>query len=96
MPPRIYTIGTPQNPFLQVVYFILGGLLLIGAVLMGAVILSFVMALALILGLVVFVRVWWLKRKLGRSRKRSGRSGDVLEVEYTVVDERDERNDRDS
>jgi hypothetical protein len=91
MPPRIYTIGTPTNPFLQVVYFILGGLLLIGAVLMGAVILSFAFALALVVGLVIYARVWWLRRKLRRSGGGAGAEGDVLEVEYRVVDERDER-----
>lgn len=102
MPPRSYSFNPPTNPFLQVLYFIVGGVLLIGAVLMGAVILAFALGLAIVLGLVIYVRVWWLKRKFrkaaeGQSRPDGGRgrSDDVLEVEYTVVDERDDRNRRD-
>lgn len=91
MRPRIYTFGAPTNTFLQVVYFILGGLLLIGAVLMGAVILAVALGLAIILALVVYARVWWLRRKLRRSGRQA--EDNVLEVEYTVVEERDERGD---
>ena len=101
MAPRLYTIQTPSNPFLQVLYLLVGGLLLIGAVLMGAVILAIAFGVALVVGLIVYVRVWWLGRKLRRSRgskpeRPDGKSGseDVLEVEYTVVDERDDRRDR--
>jgi len=99
MPPRIYTISPPTNPFLQVLYFVVGGLLLIGAVLIGAVILAVALGVALIVGLVVYVRVWWLRRKCARSgsagtgRRRSG-GPETLEVEYTVVRERDEPDDR--
>ncbi len=101
MPPRSYTFNTPTNPFLQVLYFVIGGIVLIGAVLMGAVILAIALGIALILGLVVYARVWWLGRKLRKAAqdRRSGRgrqAGDeVLEVEYTVVEERDERDRRD-
>jgi len=97
MPPRSYTIGTPTNPILQFLYLLLGGILLIGAILMGAVILAIAFGLALIFGLVIFVRVWWLKRKLERRARaagvsrRTGADGDVLEVEYTIVEERDKR-----
>jgi hypothetical protein len=93
MPPRTYTIRGPRNPILQVVYFIIGGLLLIGAVLMGAVILSVALGLAVILGLVIYARVWWLRRKLRQSGRSAEAGADVLEVEYTVVEERDERDD---
>jgi hypothetical protein len=94
MPPRPHTISPPTNPFLQVLYIVVGGLLLIGAILMGAVILAVALGLAVILGIAVYLRVWWLNRKLKRSA-RGGREAQVLEVEYTVVDERDERDERD-
>ena len=96
MPPRGFNFNPPANPFLQALYFVAGGVLLIGAILMGAVILAIALGIAIVAGLVVFVRVWWLKRKIERARrKRGGRSGTqdsekVIEVEYTVVDERDD------
>jgi hypothetical protein len=95
MPPRGFTLRTPVNPLLQVVYFILGGIVLIGVVLMGAVILAIALGVALILGVVIYARVWWLRRKLARAGHESGGPADVLEVEYTVVDERDDRSPRD-
>lgn len=100
MPPRIYSIRPSTNPILQVLYFVLGGILLIGAVLIGAVILAVALGLALIAGLVIYARVWWIRRKLARSGSPTGgrpsqRSGrETLEVEYTVVKERDERDRR--
>jgi Flp pilus assembly protein TadB len=91
MAPRSYTFNTPTNPLLQVVYFIVGSIVLIGAVLMGAVILAIALGVAIILGIVIYVRVWWLQRKLRRSRGTSAEDAEVLEVEYSVVDERDDR-----
>lgn len=95
MAPRNYILTPPTNPFLQVLYVAFGGIVLIGAVLMGAVILAFALGLALIAGIVVYIRVWWLKRKLGRTHQAAGGPGgdaanvEVLEVEYTVVSEDD-------
>jgi hypothetical protein len=89
----------PGNPLTQILYMIGGAVLLIGAVVMGAVILAFVIGFALILGLVLWVRVWWLRRKLrpspgqrvDRGNDRSGSAGDggveITEVEYHVVRE---------
>lgn len=94
MPPRSYNFNPPTNPFLQIVYFVVGGVLLIGAVLMGAVILAVALGLAIVLGLIVYVRVWWLRRKLARRGGRTGSDSDVFEVEYTVLDEREQRNRR--
>ena len=97
MPQRNYILTPPTNPILQVLYFVAGGVVLIGAVLMGAVILSVALGLALIVGIVVYIRVWWLRRKLARGQEaRAGRASgsgnaEFLEVEYTVVSEDDDR-----
>jgi hypothetical protein len=97
MPPRAYTIRPPTNPILQVLYFLVGGVLLIGAVIVSAFVLAFALGLAIVVGLVVYARVWWLSRKLARAPgpRGTGQGGgssksEVLEVEYTVVGERDE------
>jgi len=102
---RIYLSRPPSNPILQFIYFLVGGLVLIGAVLMGAVILAFVLGAALIVGIVVWIRVWWLQRKMRRSGAATDRnpagprrdSGDseIIEVEYTVIEERDARDSKD-
>jgi uncharacterized iron-regulated membrane protein len=99
MPPRIYTVRPPTNPLLQALYFLVGVVILIGALFMSAVILVVVLGLAVILGIVIYIRVWWLKRKLARSRGNSAAGpstrseSEVIEVEYTVINERDEKDD---
>jgi small-conductance mechanosensitive channel len=96
MPQRIYPIGTPINPILQFIYFLLGAVLLIGAILMGAVILAIALAGAVIIGVIVWIRIWWFKRKLppqaqsDAADKDTSGAADVLEVEYTVIEERDD------
>jgi hypothetical protein len=91
MPPRRYQFNPPTNPLLQVLYFVVGGVVLIGAIVMGAVLLAVALGLAIVIGLVIFVRVWWLKRKFRAAAKQS----ESIEVEYTIVDERDEPDRRD-
>ena len=100
MPPRSYTIRPPSNPILQALYLLLGGILLVGAVILGAFVLAFVLAFAVIAVLVFYARVWWLSRRIAGRGGSSGtgrgsgpaRSG-LLEAEYTVVSERDEKGD---
>jgi hypothetical protein len=94
---RIFMLNGPTNPLLQLVYLVVGGIVLIGAVLMGAVILAFVFGFALIVGLFVWARLWWLRRTMARRAGSAssvpggpaGETGDFIEVEYTVVEERD-------
>jgi predicted lipid-binding transport protein (Tim44 family) len=99
MAPRIIFASTPANPLLQVLSLIGGAIVLIGAVLMGAVILAVVIGIALVLGLVLWVRIWWLRRKFlraggARPPDAAGRPGpptdggvEITEVEYHVVRE---------
>ena len=73
-----YVFATPPgNPLMQVLYFIVGTILLIGAVVMGAVIIAFVIGLALIFGIVIWARVMWLRHKFRRAAKQGGRAGDT-------------------
>lgn len=66
---------------------LLFGIGLIVAVLMGAVILAFVVGFVIIAGIVLWIRVMWMTRKMRRRDPRSPSDGRVIEVEYTVVDE---------
>ena len=85
----------PENPLLQFIALVAAAIVAIGAVLLGAILLSLFLGLAVIAGLVLYVRLWWLRRSLGKRREERGmRSGDIVEVEYTVIDERSPSNER--
>jgi len=89
MPPRSYNLNLPSNPILQVLYFVAGGVLLIGAVFMGAILLAVGLGVAICLAVVIYARLWWLSRSQGKSSGSARHTSETLEVEYTVVDERD-------
>ena len=94
MDPRLVGPGKPTNPLLQGLYLVVGGVVLVGAVLMGAVILTIVLSAAVVLGLVFWVRWWWLGRKLRRGNgppdvAGQQHRGEVIDVEYTVVEKPD-------
>jgi hypothetical protein len=100
MPTRGYNLRMPRHPLLQIVYALIGGIVLIGALFMGAVLIAIALGVGLIVGIAVLLRAWWLGR--GRSRPSQGgpaerrqASGDLLETEYRVVAERDARDERD-
>ena len=100
MPPRGYHFRLSSHPLLQVFYVLLGGIVLIGALFMGAVLLTVAFGLGLLIGAVALLRAWWLGR--GRPRPVRGRpaqgrqaAGKLLDAEYSVVAERDERDERD-
>jgi hypothetical protein len=80
--------GMPANPFLQVVTLVLGVIVAVGAVFLGAILLSLFLGLAVMVGLVLYIRLWWLRRRAMGPAGRRGRPGEFVEVEYTVVDER--------
>lgn len=98
MPGRLST-----NPFVQALSFLLLGIALIGAVLMGAIVIAFLVGLFAILGVAVWIRLWWLRRRMLRARGGSRATRDhephgggrIIEVEYKVVErhERDKRPD---
>lgn len=79
----------PENPLLQFVALVVAAVVAIGAVFLGAILLSLFLGLAIIAGLILYIRLWWLRR--GLSKQAGGqtmRSGEFVEVEYMVVDER--------
>ena len=83
-------LSASDNPLLQIVGLIVGALVTVAAVLLGAVVLSFVVGFAVLAGLVMFVRIWWLRRRMERAAGSAGRrpEGEIVGVEYTVVKER--------
>lgn len=86
---RLHRARMPDNPLLQFVALVVAAIMAVGAVFLGAILLSLFLGLALIVGVVLYVRLWWLRRKMSRrSEGQRTRSGDFVEVEYTVVEER--------
>ncbi len=95
-----YQIGPPpMNPLSRLLAAIAGALVLVGAFTFGFFILVAAVAFGLVAWLVIWLRVWWIKRKLGATggaspldfgqppgddRQRPG-SGEVIDAEYEVV-----------
>jgi hypothetical protein len=91
MQQRYYRIRPPDNPILQIFALIGAAILAVGAIFIGAIFLSLFLGVAVIAGLVLYIRLWWLRRKAGKSTSGAKpRPGEYVEVEYTVVRERSE------
>lgn len=78
--------------------FVLGLIGFAVAMTLGVVFFVFFLGAALLIGLVVYARIWWLGRKLRASgsqrhqpqaeRRQAGASDTVIEGEYRVLDSR--------
>lgn len=97
---RLGSFGASQNPLIQGVSLLVGAVLLIGAVVLGAFLLAIAIGVGLVFALIILGRIWWIKRKLARAGRGTGGAGReqsdgrVIEVEYTVIDEKpDDRRD---
>ncbi len=84
-----------RNPLVQVAAIVVAALVTVAAVLLGAVVLAFFVGLAILAWLVLSIRLWWLRRRMrpGGTGPAAQR-GDIVEVEYTVVEERSEEHNR--
>jgi len=97
MQERLYRIRQPSNPILQFFALVAAALIAVGAILLGAIVFTFFLGLAVIGGLVLYIRLWWLRRRSANiSRTTRSRSGDIVEVEYTVVRQRSMSNGKQS
>ena len=95
MLPRDYMIRAPSNPITQALVLIGAAMLAIGAIFIGAIILVLFLGLAVIAGLVFYMRLWCLQRRAAQT-EASGppKSQEYVEAEYTVVRERPASDDR--
>jgi len=87
-----YISPPPQNPLARMLALIIAVFAMAGAFMIGMVAFMVVAGVGLISGLAIWLRVAWIKRKLGKSNthpQQPTASGEVLEAEYTVVSERD-------
>lgn len=90
-----YISPPPQGPLARLVTGVIAVLVLVGALMLGVVAFLVIAALAIVAGIAIWLRVWWIKRRLEkegfrpREASRSEPSGHVIDAEYTVVDEPD-------
>ena len=89
---------TTHNPVLQIFGIIFGALIAVVAVLLGAVLLSFIVGFIVLTGLLMYLRIWWAKRKIKKSpsvsRSENESTAELFDVKYTIVKEREVDNER--
>jgi len=88
---RPFSIGASGNPLVQILSLVVFGVVIVGAVIMGAFVLLAFVGFAAIAVLVLAIRGWWLRRKLGGGAPTGGEPGPAkgvryIEGEYEVVD----------
>ena len=90
-----YNPQLSRNPLVQIAAVVVAAFIVIGAVFLGAIVLSFFVGFAILVWLVLTIRFWWLRRRMRWSETSHGtRRGEIVGVEYTVVEERSVEDDR--
>ncbi len=87
-----YISPPPSGPVARFLGAIVAVLAMAGAVMLGMVAFVVIAGLGLVLGLVVWLRLVWIRRRLHRQghqrpapRTQADPSSEVIEAEYTVV-----------
>lgn len=96
-----YSLGPPpMNPLSRLLAALLGVLALVGALFFGFFVIILVVGLGLIAWVMLWLRMWWIRRKLpggAYSRERTSgteaghvenaadRKGEIIDAEYEVV-----------
>jgi hypothetical protein len=101
-----YISPPPQNFLTRIIASVIAVLTVIGAFMIGMVALLVVAGVGLIAGVAIWLRVIWIKRQLRKSGVNLGANsntspahtspmtGQVIEAEYTVVSEQEEKNNK--
>ena len=100
-----YISPPPQGPLARIVTAIVAVFALVGAFMIGIAAFLVVGAIALIVGLAIWLRVIWIKRQLRKSgvdlganshneRSSAGEAGRVIDAEYTVVSDNEDENEK--
>jgi hypothetical protein len=93
----VYITPPPRNPVARVFAVLIGLLLMAGAFMLGLVALAIFAGFALLLGVVIWIRTWRLRRQLRRQgspaqaapgQQAGPAKGQVIDAEYTVVEKR--------
>jgi len=100
-----YLSPPPQGPLVRIVAGIFAIFALVGAFMIGMVALLVVAGVGVIAGLVIWLRVAWIKRQMRKAgvdlgghasdsgTRQSNVSGQIIEAEYTVISENEDKNE---
>lgn len=88
-----YLHPPPQGPLARIIASIIAVFVLVGAVMLGMVAFLVIAGLALVAGLVLWLRIAWIKRRLQKegidlrdTTPRAQNPGHIIDAEYTVID----------
>jgi hypothetical protein len=103
-----YISPPPQNPLTRIIAAIVAVFALVGAFIIGAAALLVVAGIGLLAGLALWARIAWVKYRLKKSgmdfgtgplpgnqpeSTSGGKSGDIIDAEYTVVSVQENQRD---
>ena len=93
-----YLNPPPQNPLTRIIAAIIALIVLVGSFMIGIAALLVVASIGIVLAVVIWFRVAWIKRRLkkagvqfGTDTKAPDRDGHVIDAEYTVISEEEDR-----
>jgi hypothetical protein len=98
-----YISPPPQSPLTRIVAAIIAAFALVGAFIIGTAALLVVLAIGLVAGLALWLRVAWIKHQLkkggfdlnaGRRTETRTDTGEVIDAEYTVISVKDRHDER--
>ena len=97
-----YYINPPtQNPLTRIITAIIAVVVLVGTFMIGMAAFLVIAAIALVAGIVIWIRVAWIKRRLRKSGVDLGprvdisrESGHVIDAEYTVVSDSEDQDEK--
>jgi hypothetical protein len=98
-----YISPPPQSPLTRIVAAIIAAFALIGAFIIGTAALLVVLAIGLVAGLALWLRVAWIKHRLkkegfdlgaGMRTEKPPENGEVIDAEYTVISVKDRHDER--
>ena len=93
-----YISPPPQNPIMRILTAIIAVFILAGAFMLGMAALLVVAGVGLVAGIVIWLRVAWIRRKLqkngidlGVTKQAPPSTGHTIDAEYTVVSEQQDK-----
>jgi hypothetical protein len=98
-----YISPPPQSPLTRIVAAIIAAFALVGAFIIGTAALLVVLAIGLVAGLALWLRVAWIKHQLKKSgidlnagtrAEKPAETGEVIDAEYTVISVKDRHDER--
>ena len=96
----LYISPPPQNPFTRLIAAVIAVFVLVGSFMIGMAALVVVACVGMVAAIAIWIRVALIRRRMKKEGKNFGpgvdmsqESGNVIDAEYTVISESDDRQD---